>query len=254
MPSPFISSRLDNEALGQVGWMFQRVGGISLGLVGFAGVLAAQPSADPERGAKVYKKCMACHMVGPEARNRVGPPLNDLLSARAGHVEGFRYSDAMRARGDAGLTWTEEALDAFLADPRGFVPKTKMSFRGLKDAADRADVIAYLATFSQAGTGSAAQEEVPVAAGFAVSDEILSIEGDVEYGAYLGSECTTCHQQDGGNAGIPGIVGWETDDFVTAMHAYKEGHRANPVMQMVTGRLANDEIAALAAYFKSLGN
>ena len=85
-------------------------------------------------------------------------------------------------------------------------------------------------------------------------DEILAIEGDLEYGEYLASECTTCHQADGGNDGIPSIVGWETDDFVTAMHAYKQKHRDNPVMQMVTGRLANDEIAALAAYFKSLEN
>ncbi|MEO9819354.1 MAG: hypothetical protein ABJF79_03265, partial [Paracoccaceae bacterium] len=58
----------------------------------------------------------------------------------------------------------------------------------------------------------------------------------------------------GENDGIPGIVGWETEDFVTAMHAYKGKHRDNQVMQMVTGRLANDEIAALAAYFKSLEN
>ena len=87
---------------------------------------------------------------------------------------------------------------------------------------------------------------------FVVSPEILAIEGDVEYGEYLASECTTCHQANGGNDGIPGIVGWPTDAFVTAMHAYREKHRDNPVMQMVTGRLADDEIAALAAYFKDL--
>ena len=89
---------------------------------------------------------------------------------------------------------------------------------------------------------------------FVVSPDILAIAGDVEYGEYLGAECTTCHQASGGNDGIPSIVGWETDDFVTAMHAYKEKHRENPVMQMVTGRLANDEIAALAAYFQSHDN
>ena len=93
-----------------------------------------------------------------------------------------------------------------------------------------------------------------IEAAFTVSQEILAIEGDPEYGEYLGSECTTCHQANGGNDGIPSIVGWETEDFVIAMHAYKEKHRENPVMQMITGRLANDEIAALAAYFKSLGN
>ena len=82
--------------------------------------------------------------------------------------------------------------------------------------------------------------------------EVLSTQGDVEYGAYLAAECTTCHQASGDNDGIPSIIGWNTDDFVTAMHAYKAKHRAHPVMQMVAGRLTNDEIAALAAYFQGL--
>lgn len=96
--------------------------------------------------------------------------------------------------------------------------------------------------------------DAPPASTFTVAADILAIEGDVEYGEYLASECTTCHQSDGGNDGIPAIVGWETADFVTAMHAYREKHRENQVMQMVTGRLDNDEIAALAAYFNGLGN
>ncbi|MEM8728331.1 MAG: c-type cytochrome [Pseudomonadota bacterium] len=92
------------------------------------------------------------------------------------------------------------------------------------------------------------------APGYVVSAEVLAIEGDIEYGEYLASECTTCHLADGGNDGIPGIIGWDPAEFVTAMHAYKDKYRENPVMQMVTGRLANDEIAALAAYFQGLGN
>lgn len=100
----------------------------------------------------------------------------------------------------------------------------------------------------------AALQTAPAAPTFAVPDAVLALVGDVEYGEYLGSECTTCHQADGGNDGIPSIVGWETDAFVTAMHAYKEKQRENPVMQMITGRMDNEEIAALAAYFKSLGN
>jgi len=167
---------------------------------------AAEGAGDPVRGLNVYKKCASCHMVGENVRNRVGPPLNNIVSAAAGNVEGFKYSKAMRAAAEGGLTWTPEALDAFLQAPKTYMPKTKMSFRGLKDAADRSDVIAYLATFSQGAVAAATVE-----AGFTVSAEILAIEGDVEYGEYLGSECTTCHQ-------------------------------------------ANDEIAALAAYFKSLEN
>ena len=215
-------------------------------LVG-AGALA-QDLGDAKRGQQVFKKCASCHMVGPEARNRVGPPLNNILSAKAGSVADFRYSKALRAAADDGLHWTAETLDGFLADPKGVIPKTKMSFRGLKAEADRVDVIAYLETFS--GGSMAAQ----VDAGFTVDAAILAIEGDVEYGEYLASECTTCHQTSGSNDGIPGITGWETADFVTAMHAYKAKHRENPVMQMVTGRLSDEEIAALAAYFKTLDN
>lgn len=214
----------------------------------FAMGAAAEGVGDPERGRQVYKKCASCHMVGDDVRNRVGPPLNDIISAPAGGVATFKYSKAMKAASEDGLHWTPETLDAFLKAPKSVIPKTKMSFRGLKSEQDRIDVIAYLATFSDGGSAAEVDD------GFSVSAEILALEGDLEYGEYLGSECTTCHQSDGGNDGIPGIVGWETQDFVTAMHAYKEKHRENPVMQMVTGRLANDEIAALAAYFKSLEN
>ena len=76
----------------------------------------------------------------------------------------------------------------------------------------------------------------------------------------LGSCAEACHkllvcgqsQRDGDNDGIPGILGWPEEDFVVAMHAYKEKVRPHPVMRMMAGRLANDEIAALAAYFGGL--
>lgn len=97
-------------------------------------------------------------------------------------------------------------------------------------------------------------DAVATAPAFTVPAAVLALDGDVEYGEYLASECTTCHQADGSNDGIPSIVGWDTADFVTAMHAYREKHRENSVMQMVSGRLDDDEIAALAAYFKDLEN
>ena len=80
------------------------------------------------------------------------------------------------------------------------------------------------------------------------------LAGDPAYGEYLSGECTTCHQASGANDGIPSITLWPEDQFVTAMHAYKDKARANPVMQMIAGRLSNEEIAALAAYFKDLEN
>ena len=85
-----------------------------------------------------------------------------------------------------------------------------------------------------------------------LSPEILAIEGDPDYGEYLASECQTCHQADGSDQGIPSVTGWPAEDFVVAMHAYKQKLRPHPVMQMMAGRLNEEEIAALAAYFATL--
>jgi cytochrome c len=83
---------------------------------------------------------------------------------------------------------------------------------------------------------------------------VLAIVGDPAYGEYLSSECSTCHQRNGSDQGIPSVTGWPTEDFVVAMHAYKEKIRPHPVMQMMAGRLSDEEIAALAAYFADLGD
>jgi cytochrome c len=81
---------------------------------------------------------------------------------------------------------------------------------------------------------------------------VLAMGGDAEYGDYLSSEGLTCHQCSGSNVGIPGITAWPTDEFVIAMHAYKPTSRSHPVMQMMAGRLSDEEIAALAADFSDL--
>ena len=98
-------------------------------------------------GEKIYRKCKACHQVGEGAKNRVGPQLNGVMGRAAGAVEGFKYSKAMTAKGAEGLVWSDENLSAFLEKPKDFVPKTKMSFRGLKSAEDRAAIAAYLSQF-----------------------------------------------------------------------------------------------------------
>ena len=89
----------------------------------------------------------ACHQVGADAANRVGPALNGIVGAPVGGAEGFRYSATLEDAAAAGDVWTHEALSGFLANPKGYYPKTKMSFPGLRDAADVEAVIAYLATF-----------------------------------------------------------------------------------------------------------
>lgn len=86
----------------------------------------------------------------------------------------------------------------------------------------------------------------------AAEDALLALEGDVEYGEYLSSECIACHQASGANDGIPAIVGWDEESFRYAMLDYRTKLREHPVMNMIAGRLADDEIAALSAYFATL--
>ena len=101
---------------------------------------------------------------------------------------------------------------------------------------------------------SLASEKVLEDDGFEVSDEILAIVGDIDYGEYLSSECTTCHHAQGIDEGIPSITGWPIESFVWALHSYKSGARKHPIMEMITQRLSNEEIAALAIFFESINN
>ena len=120
---------------------------IALGLSAATAQAPAQ-EANPEEGAEVFKKCRACHDVGPGAKNKVGPQLNGIIGRPAGMVEGYTYSEANKKAGASGLTWTEDVMFKYLEAPLTFMPGTKMAFAGLKDAQDRKDVIAYLKTFS----------------------------------------------------------------------------------------------------------
>ncbi len=213
----------------------------------FALLATSANAVNPDAGKKIFNKCKSCHTIGKGAKPKVGPPLNDILGMAAAAQEGYVYSNAMKAKAEEGLVWTEETLSAFLADPKNAVPKTKMVFSGLKKEYDRANVIAYLKEFAQTPVEAANTGDDPP-----VSAEILAIEGDVEYGEYLSSSCLTCHQADGSDQGLPSIVGWPKNSFVTVMQAYKVKHRENPVMQQYAGALSNEEIAALAAYFGSV--
>ncbi len=107
--------------------------------VDFATLLAA---ADPAAGEKVFGKCKACHKM--DGTDGTGPHLNGIVNKAKAASEGFGYSDALVAM--AGDTWTPENLDAFLTNPKGYAPGTKMSFAGLPKPEDRANLIAWLGT------------------------------------------------------------------------------------------------------------
>jgi cytochrome c2 len=108
---------------------------------------SASVAQNAENGEQVFKKCRACHQVGDGAKNGVGPLLNGLLGRTSGTVPEFNYSEANKEAGAKGLVWTEEELNKYLEAPLTYMPKNKMAFAGLKDEADRKDIIAYLKTF-----------------------------------------------------------------------------------------------------------
>jgi len=122
-------------------------GGIAmLVLIASAGAAAAQSA---EQGESVFKKCKVCHDIGEGAKNKVGPPLNNIVGRTAASMAGYPYSSDLKALGAQGFVWDEKNLDKYLQDPKQVVAKGKMVFPGLKDEQERKDLIAYLKTFSK---------------------------------------------------------------------------------------------------------
>ena len=110
-----------------------------------AALLAALPvpysEADPENGRRVFARCRSCHTLPEGGANLTGPNLWGVFGREAGSLEGYNYSPAMAA---ADFVWTAEQLDAWLNNPRTFLPGNKMSFAGVRDEQDRRDLIAWL--------------------------------------------------------------------------------------------------------------
>ena len=153
---------------------------ISAGLA--AGMTSGAVAADAVAGEKIFKRCKACHVVGPEAKNKNGPQLNGIVGRHAGVAVGFKYgSGIVEARGEVGedadgdgyldvpegstgLVWTEETLLGYLLNPKKYLievtgnkkAKARMALR-LKKEDQRANVIAYLKTIGLDGNPAAAE-------------------------------------------------------------------------------------------------
>jgi cytochrome c len=106
------------------------------------GIASPALAQDAAHGKIVFQACTACHAT--DRTNHVGPGLAGIIGRKAGTAPGFRYSRAMKR---SGIVWDKKALNAYLETPQKVVPGNRMPFAGLKDAQDRADVIAYLSTF-----------------------------------------------------------------------------------------------------------
>lgn len=119
-----------------------------------AGLLALAPmgamAQDADAGQRVFNQCRACHTINQGGRSGVGPNLFGILGRPAASIEGFRYSTPMRERAAAGLVWSEENLLAYIADPKALVPGGSMSYVGLRNEQQRADLMAYILRASTA--------------------------------------------------------------------------------------------------------
>lgn len=117
---------------------------------------------DAAKGEQVFKQCMTCHRIGPDAKNLVGPALTGVIGRQSGTAPGFAYSALNKAAGENGLVWSDDLIFQYLSDPNAFLKKfltekgkadlatgsTKMAFK-LTDEQQRKDVIAYLNKFSE---------------------------------------------------------------------------------------------------------
>lgn len=99
-------------------------------------------AADPGAGEALWRQCQSCHRL--DGSDVTGPHLNGVVGRPKASVAGYAYSDAMLAQADQ--VWSPENLNAFLANPRGYTPGTKMSYNGMRRVEDRANLIAFLAT------------------------------------------------------------------------------------------------------------
>ena len=112
------------------------------------GGLGHAQAQDAAAGEKVFAQCRACHQVGENAKNAVGPVLNGLFGRHSGSVEGYNYSPANK---NSGLTWDEATFRDYIKDPRAKIPGTKMIYAGVKDEQKVKDLIAYLKQFNAQG-------------------------------------------------------------------------------------------------------
>jgi cytochrome c len=117
-----------------------------------AAVLAASAGAasaqDLAAGENSFKKCLPCHSVGDDAKNKVGPVLNGLEGRKSGTIEGYNYSEANK---NSGITWSDETFKDYIKDPRAKIPGTKMVFAGIKNEKEVNDLWAYLKSFGPDG-------------------------------------------------------------------------------------------------------
>jgi cytochrome c len=113
-----------------------------------AGSTPGASAQDLAAGETSFKKCLPCHSVGPDAKNKVGPVLNGLDGRHSGSIEGYNYTEANK---NSGITWNEQIFKEYITNPRAKIPGTKMVFAGITNEKERENLWAYLKQFDAAG-------------------------------------------------------------------------------------------------------
>ena len=121
---------------------------LALVVVAIIASAAGASAQDLAAGENSFKKCLPCHAVGEDAKNKVGPLLNGLEGRKSGSIEGYNYTEANK---NSGITWNEATFKEYIADPRAKIKGTKMVFAGIKNENEAASLWAYLKQFDAAG-------------------------------------------------------------------------------------------------------
>jgi cytochrome c len=121
---------------------------VTISVLALAISTGAALAQDVSAGENSFRKCQPCHDVGENARNKLGPPLNDLDGHKAGGTADYSYNEGIK---NSGITWNEESFREFIKDPRAKIPDTKMFFVGIKDDKEIGDLWAYLKQYGANG-------------------------------------------------------------------------------------------------------
>ena len=177
-----------------MGYAIAGVGGAGAG-AGAVPIEALLAKADPAKGADVFKKCASCHTVNQGGANGIGPNLYGILGDTEGAGRGgFAFSDGLTKLGGK---WDFATLNKWLTDPRGMVAGTKMTFAGLDDPQDRANVMAYLNTQGS----NLPLPAVPAGAATAgAAPAAVAVVGDATKGQAVFQKCAACHTDNAGGA------------------------------------------------------
>ena len=117
----------------------------AMALTATVGTASAQ---DLTAGEQSFRKCLPCHSVGADARNKIGPVLNGLDGRKSGTVEGYSYSEANKS---SGITWNKEVFLEYIKDPKAKIPGTKMVFAGIKNENEANNLWAFLVQYDKDG-------------------------------------------------------------------------------------------------------